>query len=75
MKTDEKGVSNMQNRITENGLEYTLVGNYYLPHLFPPEEHHPIEKLGPDALGVSQNRAPDPFSKPDPQWESPDISR
>ena len=41
-----KGAKNMRKTIIENGLEYTLVGNYYLPHLFPPEEHHPIEKLG-----------------------------
>ena len=36
----------MQNRITKNGLNYTLVGDYYLPDLTLPEEHRPIGKWG-----------------------------
>ncbi len=36
----------MRNEITENGLEYTLVEDYYLPNLTLPEEHRPIGKWG-----------------------------
>lgn len=36
----------MRNRIIENGLEYTLEGDYYLPNLALPEEHRPIGKWG-----------------------------
>ena len=36
----------MENRITKNGLNYTLVGDYYLPDLTLPEEHRPIGKWG-----------------------------
>ena len=36
----------MRNEITENGLEYTLVGDYFLPNLALPEEHRPIGKWG-----------------------------
>ena len=36
----------MRNRIIENGLEYTLVGDYYLPNLTLQEEHRPIGKWG-----------------------------
>ena len=36
----------MQNQITKNGLNYTLVGDYYLPNLTLPEEHRPIGKWG-----------------------------
>jgi hypothetical protein len=30
----------------ENGLHYTLAGDYYIPDLKLPEEHHPIGKYG-----------------------------
>ena len=36
----------MEKRITQNGLTYTLVGDYYLPDLSLPEEHRPIGKWG-----------------------------
>lgn len=36
----------MENQITKNGLNYTLVGDYYLPDLALPEEHRPIGKWG-----------------------------
>lgn len=32
--------------IMENGLEYTLVGDYFLPNLALPEEPRPIGKFG-----------------------------
>ena len=33
-------------RITENGIEYVLVGDYYIPDLKLPEENRPIGKYG-----------------------------
>lgn len=36
----------MRKTIIENGLEYTLVGDYFLPNLTLPEEHRPIGKWG-----------------------------
>ena len=36
----------MRKTIIENGLEYTLVGDYFLPNLTLIEEHRPIGKWG-----------------------------
>lgn len=36
----------MRKSIVENGLEYTLVGDYFLPNLALPEEPRPIGKWG-----------------------------
>ena len=36
----------MRKTIIENGLEYTLVGDYFLPNLALTEEHRPIGKWG-----------------------------
>jgi len=36
----------MRKTIIENGLEYNLVGDYFLPNLALPEEHRPIGKWG-----------------------------
>ena len=36
----------MRKTIIENGLEYTLIGDYFLPNLALPEEHRPIGKWG-----------------------------
>ena len=36
----------MRKTIMENGLEYTLVGDYFLPNLALPEEYRPIGKWG-----------------------------
>lgn len=36
----------MRKTIIENGLEYTLVGDYFLPNLALPEEYRPIGKWG-----------------------------
>ncbi|MBE6973401.1 MAG: TnpV protein [Ruminococcaceae bacterium] len=41
-----KGAKNMRKTIIENGLEYTLVGDYFLPNLTLTEEHRPIGKWG-----------------------------
>ena len=47
--TDTQEVRNMSElkpRITENGIDYILVGDYYIPDLKLPEEHRPIGKYG-----------------------------
>ncbi len=39
-------MSELQPRITENGIDYILVGDYYIPDLKLTEEHRPIGKYG-----------------------------
>ena len=39
-------MSESKPRITENGIDYILVGDYYIPGLKLPEEHRPIGKYG-----------------------------
>ena len=34
-----KNMSKLKRRITENGIDYILVGDYYIPDLKLPEEH------------------------------------
>ena len=36
----------MKERITKNGIDYGLVGDYYIPDLKFPEEERPIGKYG-----------------------------
>ena len=36
----------MKDRIVTNGIEYTLVGDYYIPNIALPEENRPIGKWG-----------------------------
>ena len=36
-----------------NGLDYVLVGDYYIPDLQLPEESRPIGTVGTDAQGIS----------------------
>ena len=36
----------MKNRIVTNGIEYTLVGDYYIPNIALPVENRPIGKWG-----------------------------
>lgn len=36
----------LQERITENGIDYILVGDYYIPDLKLPEENRPIGRYG-----------------------------
>lgn len=36
----------MEGRITENGIDYVLVKDYYIPDLKVPEEERPIGKYG-----------------------------
>ena len=39
-------MSELKPRITENGIDYILVGDYYILDLKLPEEHRPIGKYG-----------------------------
>lgn len=36
----------MKERITKNGIDYVLIGDYYISDLKLPEEEHPIGKYG-----------------------------
>lgn len=36
----------MKNKMCENGIEYMLVGDYYIPDLKLPNEERPIGKYG-----------------------------
>ena len=36
----------MKDRFVTNGIEYTLVGDYYIPNIALPEENRPIGKWG-----------------------------
>ena len=36
----------MKERITKNGIDYVLVGDYYMPDLKMPKEERPIGKYG-----------------------------
>ena len=39
-------MSELKPRIRENGIDYILVGDYYIPDLKLPEENRPIGKYG-----------------------------
>ena len=39
-------MSELKPRIMENGIDYILVGDYYIPDLKLPEEHRSIGKYG-----------------------------
>lgn len=39
-------MSKLMERITENGIDYVLVGDYYIPDLRLPEENRPIGRYG-----------------------------
>ena len=39
-------MNELKQRKTKNGIDYVLVGDYYIPDLKLPEENRPIGKLG-----------------------------
>ena len=39
-------MNELKQRKTENGINYVLVGDYYIPDLKLPEENRPIGKFG-----------------------------
>ncbi len=53
-----KNMSELKPRITENGIDYILVGDYYIPDLKLPEEHRPIGKYGRMHLGIFKRSPP-----------------
>ena len=54
-------MEHLPKKIHQNGISYTLVGDYYIPDLELPEESRPIGRWGPDAQSVSA-RTPAPAS-------------
>ncbi len=52
----------MRKTIIENGLEYTLVGDYFLPNLALTEEHRPIGKWGRLYREYLKTEHPVPFN-------------
>jgi len=51
-------MSKLKRRITENGIDYILVGDYYIPDLKLPEEHRPHRKVRTDAPGIFKRSPP-----------------
>ena len=49
-----------QRKIHQNGIGYTLMGDYYIPDLKLPEEKTPHRAVGADAQGVSARTLPRP---------------
>ena len=39
-------MENLKERITENGIDYIMIGDYYIPDLKLPEENRPIGRYG-----------------------------
>lgn len=45
-RQEEKRMEKLKERIMENGIDYILVGGYYIPDLKLPEENRPIGYFG-----------------------------
>ena len=45
-------MKNLKERMTENGMDYVLVGDYYIPALQLPEENRSIGIWGADAQSL-----------------------
>ena len=65
-------MSELKPRITENGIDYILVGDYYIPDLKLPEEHRPIGKYG--APGIFKRSPPSQIEHTDTDRRIVDIS-
>ena len=63
----------LKERITENGIDYILVGDYYIPDLKLPEEKPPHRTLWTAAPGISQTGTPCTVQLPYPDREIMDI--
>ena len=66
-------MSELKPRIKENGIDYILVGDYYIPDLKLPEEHRPIGKYA-DAPGIFKRSLPSQITHIDPDRGIVDIS-
>ena len=61
-------------RITENGIDYILVGDYYIPDLKLPEERRPHRKVWTDAPGIFKRSPPSQIEHIDTDRRIVDIS-
>ena len=52
-------MSELKPRITENGIDYILVGDYYIPDLKLPEERRPTPNTAPLICGACYNTQPE----------------
>ena len=67
-------MSELKPRITENGIDYIIVGDYYIPDLKLPEEHRPIGKVWTAAPGIFKENPSSPIEHIDLDWGVMDIS-
>lgn len=61
-------------RITENGIDYVLAGDYYIPALRLTEESRPIGRWGRLRKSLSGRSPPRPLFKPFAFGKSLDVS-
>ena len=66
-------MSELKPRITENGIDYILVGDYYIPDLKLPEEHRHW-KVWTAAPGIFKGNPSSPIEHIDLDWGVMDIS-
>ena len=66
-------MNELKPRITENGIDYILVGDYYIPDLKLPEEHRPYRKVRTDAPGIFKRSPPSQIEHIDPDRGVMDI--
>ena len=57
-------MEHLPKKIHQNGISYTLVGDYYIPDLELPEEEPPHWAVGPDAQSVSARTPARPVQCP-----------
>ena len=67
-------MSELKPRITENGIDYILVGDYYIPDLKLPKEHRPIGKYGRMHKGIFKGSPPSQIEYIDTDRRIVDIS-
>ena len=53
-------MEHLPKKTCQNGISYTLVGDYYIPDLQLPEENRPHWNLGADAQSLSGVVPPSP---------------
>ena len=63
-------MNELPTEITENGIHYTLNGDYYLPDISIPDGGS-YWKMGTDAAEVSEGKQADPVQSDDPEWVTP----
>ena len=66
-------MSELKPRIKENGIDYILVGDYYIPDLKLPEEHRPIGKYGRMHPGIFKRSLDSQITHIDPDRGCEDI--